>query len=106
MTITARETLSKTRKTVAPAREQLADTVDALARKMSVLKTSTRASAGQVSQHLQKGIKMVQDNGGEAPQATKRVDQLTKTVRRHQVSTAAVVLAIAVMLLRLFRNKR
>jgi hypothetical protein len=48
---------------------------------------------------------MVQDNGGEAPQATRRVDQLTKTVRRHQVSTAAVVLTTAVMLLRLFRNR-
>ena len=106
MTITARETLSKTSKTFAPAREQLADTVDALARKASVLKTSTRASADQVSQHLQKGIKMVQDNGGEAPQATRRIDQLTKTVRQHRLSTAAVVLAMAVLLLRLFRNNR
>jgi hypothetical protein len=44
-------------------------------------------------------------NGGEAPQVTRRIDQLTKTVRRHRVSTAVAVLATAVMLLRLLRNQ-
>jgi gas vesicle protein len=109
-------------------RDQLTDTVEALANKMGLpvrvkdkvrqTKDTVQATVGEVRQHLHKSTETLQDKAGEVKSLTNqalakvptpgagRIDGLMERVRHRPLPAAAVVLGVLVVLRRLlWRNK-
>jgi hypothetical protein len=113
-------------------REQLADTVEALANKMDLpmslsvrvkdkvqqTKDTVRAKVDEVRQRLHKGTETLQDKAGEMKSVTNsaqakvpapvagRIEGLMEMVRHRPVPAAAVVLGVLMTLRRLFRRSK
>ncbi len=116
--------LVRIREDLAHTRQQLADTPDVLAHKVSLpahvkrkvrtMKGTVHATIGEVKQKLHKSSETLQDKAGEATVQARgltnqavaklptpvagRVEQLTETVRRRPVPAAAVVLGVLMSL--------
>lgn len=95
---------------ISHTREQLTDTVEALVHKLdmssglrdklSATKDMVQTKLGQVTRHLHKGERTVQDNAHEVTrQARSRISHLSGAMRQRPTSAAAVVLTVVVLLL-------
>jgi hypothetical protein len=109
-------------------REQLADTVEALAHKIDLpvrvkdrvqqTKDTVQTKVDEVRQHLHKGTETLQDKAGEVRSLTNqalvkvpapvggRIKGLGEMVRYRPVSAAAVVLGVLMVLRRLLRSNK
>ncbi|MBV8540364.1 MAG: hypothetical protein JO364_17060 [Pseudonocardiales bacterium] len=120
------------RQAIAHAREQLADTVEALAEEIDLparvmdkahqSKETVQARVDEVRQHLHKGTETLQDKADEATLRAKglthqalaklpspvagRIEGLREAVRRRPIPAAAVTLGVLVVLRRLLPRRR